>query len=215
MRGRLSRRLVLEAALALVDREGADTLTMRRLAKELDVAAMSLYNHVRGREDLLDGLSEVMVEQIGAMPRGDEAPPDALRRFARGIRAVATAHPAAFQLVGMRPLRTHAALASVEAALGALRQWGLAEAKATHAYRALISFARGFALAEIAGFTLESRARRRLADADAATLPATEFPTVVELAPWLRRRAGDAAFEYGLDALLAGIAGSAHAVEGA
>jgi TetR/AcrR family transcriptional regulator, tetracycline repressor protein len=204
-RGRLSRQRVLQTALAVVDRSGADALTMRSLADELGVAAMSLYNHVRGRDDLLDGLSEVLVDRIGAQPPGGEPPREALSRFAHGIRAVATAHPAAFQLVGMRPLRTRAALVPVETALAALRAWGLGGAEATNAYRALVSYARGFALAEIAGFTLESRTIRDSSHIDPAALPPAEFPTVVELAPRLSARADDAAFEFGLDALLSGL----------
>ncbi|MGH3032013.1 MAG: TetR/AcrR family transcriptional regulator, partial [Gaiellaceae bacterium] len=119
-RERLTRRRVLEAALRLVDREGAAALSMRRLGRELDVEAMSLYNHVSGRDEVLDGLSEVMVARIGVA--GDSGGwAEALGRFMRGIRAVALAHPAAFQLVGMRPLNTREALPQIEAVLGAMR----------------------------------------------------------------------------------------------
>lgn len=178
---------------------------MRRLAQELGVAAMSLYNHVHGQRDLLDGLVSVMVEQIGVRP-GEGAPRERLRRFAEGIRAVATAHPGAFELVGMRPLHMSTALVPVEAALGALRELGLQEAASVHAYRALVSYARGFALAELAGFTLEARTRPSddgtAVDAD---LPPELFPAITELAPWLRLSAHDEAFAFGLQTLLAGI----------
>lgn len=175
---------------------------MRRLADDLGVAPMSLYSHVRGREDLLDGLSEAMVDQIGvSSDLGDSSPRTVLRRFAHGIRAVARAHPAAFQLVGMRPLHTRAALVPVETALSALGRLGLGEDEAVHAYRALVSYARGFALAEIAGFTLEGRT----APAESGELPASEFPTVARLRAQLVSAPGDAAFEFGLEAILVGI----------
>lgn len=214
-RPRLSRRRIFEAALTLVDREGPSALTMRRLAQELGVAAMSIYNHVHGQRDLLDGLVSVMVEQIGVRP-GDGTPRERLRRFAEGIRAVAKAHPGAFELVGMRPLHMSAALLPVEAALGALREVGLREAESVHAYRALVSYARGFALAELAGFTLEARTRapddHAVLDAD---LPAEMLPEVAELAPWLRGASHDEAFAFGLRALLAGIEAEISASSGA
>ena len=123
-RERLTRRRVLEGALLLVDTEGAAALSMRRLAAALGTSPMSLYHHVAGREELLDGLSEIMVGQIGM--RFGEEPQAALRRLAHGIRAVALAHPQAFRLVGLRPLRTPSAMTPVEAGLGALRQLGTA-----------------------------------------------------------------------------------------
>ncbi len=179
---------------------------MRRLGQELGVAAMSIYNHLSGREELLDGLSEVMVERIGM--RFGEAPEDALRRFADGIRAVALAHPQAFQLVGMRPLRTREAFASVEAVLGALRSIGLSDEAAVHAYRALASYARGFALSEIAGFTLQSADDRTRSDGQPAAEP---FPNISELEPLLDEPDHEAAFAFGLELLLAGLRAQAPA----
>jgi AcrR family transcriptional regulator len=202
-RSPLTRTHILETALALVDREGADALTMRRLGSELGVAAMSLYNHIAGRDELLDGLAEAMVAQIdtGVVPR---QPEDAVRRFTNGIRAVALAHPEAFELVGMRPLHTRAALLPVEAALGALRVMGLPDDDAVHAYRGLVSYARGFALAEIAGFTLEERPETA-GTAAPDDLRLETFPHIAELASQLARPDRDAAFAFGLEALLAGL----------
>jgi AcrR family transcriptional regulator len=203
---RLSRQLILDAALSLVDESGAEALTMRRLAETLGVAPMSLYNHVRGREELLDGLAEILVGRIGVPPSEDLPAHELLRRFATGIRTVARAHPDAFELVGMRPLRTRAALRGVETTLAALRRWGLSEQQAPAAYRALVSYARGFALAEIAGFTLEERTRRRTSHVTPHELDPGEFPAIAELSSWLSPRVGEETFFYGLDALLAGLA---------
>ncbi len=199
-RERLTRRRVLEAALRLVDREGAAALSMRRLGRELDVEAMSLYNHVSGRDEVLDGLSEVMVARIGVA--GDSGGwAEALGRFMRGIRAVALAHPAAFQLVGMRPLNTREALPQIEAVLGAMRAGGLDPESASFAYRLAVSYARGFALAEIGGFTLDAPGERLRA----LDLAPEEFPHIVELAPCLSRFDREAAFEFGVDVILAGL----------
>jgi AcrR family transcriptional regulator len=196
----LTRTRILESALALVDREGPDALTMRRLGDELGVAAMSLYHHLRGREELLDGLSEIMVGQIDL---GDTGTPPrvVLTRFVHGIRAVALAHPAAFGLVGMRPLRSVEALRPIEATLAALRTLGLDAEHAAHAYRALASYARGFALAESSGFTLENEPLPHL--------PADTPTNLAELHHQLALTDHDTAFAYGADALLAGILATA------
>jgi hypothetical protein len=87
-----------------------------------------------------------------------------------------------------------------------LRQWGLSETEAPAAYRALVSYARGFALAEIAGFTLEERTRRRTSHVAPGELDDREYPVITALAPSLVRRVGDETFVYGLEALLAGLA---------
>ena len=176
---------------------------MRRLGGELDVAAMSLYNHVRGREEVLDGLSELMVSQI-PVETGDGSPRATLERFLAGIRSVALAHPAAFELVGMRPLRTPDAFQPVEAALGALAEIGLGDEDAAHAYGLLVAYARGFALAEIVGLTFEEMAEAPLG-VRPAELDAERFPHIVALAPELERPDRDAAFAFGTSVLLAGL----------
>ncbi|HEX5469053.1 MAG TPA: TetR/AcrR family transcriptional regulator C-terminal domain-containing protein [Gaiellaceae bacterium] len=206
-RVRLTRRRILEAALSLVDREGSEALTMRRLGREVGVEAMSLYNHVAGRAELLDGLSEVMVTGIEAGAEAAKSWDDALRQFMRGIRAVALAHPAAFQLVGMRPLNTRAAMPPVERLLGALRAGGFDADSASSAYRLAVSYARGFALAEIGGFTLDAPGERLRAP----DLSAEEFPRIVELAPSLSRFDHEAAFEFGVEAIVAGLGRAAGA----
>ncbi|HET6829922.1 MAG TPA: TetR/AcrR family transcriptional regulator C-terminal domain-containing protein [Solirubrobacterales bacterium] len=196
----LTRERVLHAALELVDRDGSEALTMRRLGRELGIAAMSIYNHVAGREELLDGLSEVMVAEIGVEAGEVGDPRSVLRRFAHGIRAVALAHPDAFRLVGMRPLRTSAAYEPVEVALAALRAVGLSADEAAHAYRLLVSFARGFALAEISGFTFE-----RGGGGEPTGLGPEQFPSIVALASQLERPSADAAFEFGTELILDGL----------
>jgi TetR/AcrR family tetracycline transcriptional repressor len=201
-RERLTRRRVLEAALRLVDRDGAAALTMRRLGGELGVEAMSLYNHVSGREDVLDGLSEVMVAGIGTTPES-KGWGEALAEFMRRIRAIALAHPAAFQLVGMRPLNTPDAMPPVESLLRAVRAGGFDPESASFAYRLAVAYARGFALAEIGGFTLDAPGERLRA----LDLAPDAFPHIVELAPCLSRFDRDAAFEFGVEAILAGLEG--------
>ena len=173
-RTRLSRATILNEALRLVDREGPSGLTMRALGNALGVEAMSLYHYVHGREELLDGLSEIMVVRL---PKASPDRPwqDAVRAFATGIRRIALRHPAAFQLVGMRPLATDAVLRPVGTLLTRLQQAGLTAQASVAAYRLLASFARGFALAEIAFFTLGNSAP----DHSAAATELTPFTTAL------------------------------------
>ena len=192
----LGRRRILKAALALVDREGAAALSMRRLGQELGVEAMSLYSHIAGREELLDGLSEVMVEALPRRTSGADWR-RALQGFADSIRSTAKKHPQAFLLVGMRPLRTLNALAPVDALLAALMAAGLTVPEAVAAYRMVAAYARGFALAEIEGFTL---------DAGVAALPSTSHPAVAAARATPGALDHDRAFASGLDTIVAGLA---------
>lgn len=193
-RQRLDRRTVLQAALTLVDREGARALSMRRLGQELGIEAMSLYTYVASRDELLDGLSEIMVE---ALPRQPAAGGwvETVRLFGTAIRATAKRHPQAYLLVGMRPLKTANALAPVEALLFTLRQAGFEPAQAVSAYRLVTAYARGFALAEIEGFTLDHHR--------AAT--AAVQPTIAEIHATPETLDRDTAFTAGLETILAGL----------
>ena len=95
----------MAAALALLDREGAEALTMRRLGGELGVEAMSLYRHVADRAALLEALADLLAAEIEPRAR-EEQWADALRAFAGDLRGIARRHPAAFELVAMRVLNT-------------------------------------------------------------------------------------------------------------
>jgi hypothetical protein len=119
-----------------------------------------------------------------------------------GIREIAAVHPAAFQVVGMRPLNSPEALPQGETRLKALRAGGFDPVAASQAYRLAASYARGFALAEIRGFTLDAPGGRLRA----ADVRADDLPTVADLADSLSGFDRDAAFAYGVDTILAGIA---------
>ena len=154
---KLSREGIVAAALALLDREGADALTMRRLGAELGVEAMSLYRHLASRAELLDGVAALLAAEIEPQERpADWA--DALRSFAGEIRALARRHPAAFTLVGIRVLGGPSGLQPLEDVLASLRSGGFTPARAIAAYRLVTAYARGYALSEIAGFAVEAGA---------------------------------------------------------
>ena len=128
---------IIAAALALLDRDGADALSMRRLGAELGVEAMSIYRHVADRGALLDAVAD------RSPPRSSPSGPRRLARRAAALagelRAVARRHPDAFTLVGVRVLATAGALEPVEDALTSLRRGGFTPARAISAYRLVLA----------------------------------------------------------------------------
>jgi AcrR family transcriptional regulator len=198
----LSRELIVDAAIALIERDGPGALTMRRLGAELGVEAMSLYNHVANRDALVTAVGDRILQPLGELDL--DAPWRTCgRRFAQALRDVALRRPATFLLVGLQPLDTPASLHGVERLLAAFVAQGLSPIEALAAYRALVSYARGYALAETTGFTVDAarpEGRERL-----RALPAQRFPILHRHADDLAALGADDAFERGLQALLAGL----------
>lgn len=156
----LDRRRVLDAAVAYIDEHGLPGLTMRRLGEVLGVEAMALYRHVAGKEELLDGVVELLVEGMredeDVVDRPRDGWQDFLQRLAHGVRRIALAHPKAFPLVASRPAEAPwlrpplRSLDWVEAFLDGLRSEGFSDEAAVAAYRAFTSFLLGHLLLEVA-----------------------------------------------------------------
>lgn len=195
----LSRERVLEAALALVDREGLDALSMRRLGVELGVEAMSLYRYVPGKAALLDGLHETILAEMSA-PRRGRASIESLRAMARAFRRVLLAHPRAVPIFATRPAVTRASLRHVEAALAVLRGAGLDARDAVSAFQVLVAFVVGHALAEI-GPVVSGEA----AEPPYEGLSKDEFPHLTAALADLGDHDAAAEFEVGLDLFLGGL----------
>jgi AcrR family transcriptional regulator len=195
--------VILEAAVGLIERDGCEALSMRRLGAVLGVEAMAIYHHFRGRDELLAAIGDRLLEPMHDLgPSGDWR--EACRRFATVLREVAMARPATFALLGLQPFDTPVSLAPVERLLGELVAQGFTPAAALAIYRAVVSYARGYALAEAAGFTVDATRtdrRRRLECLDPA-----EFPILAGRAGELATLEANVAYEVGLDALLAGLA---------
>lgn len=156
----LSRDLILATAVDFIDEQGLPGLTMRRLGDKLGVEAMALYRYVAGKEELLDGIVEVLVATMQDDDDVIKSPQngwqDFIQRLAHGIRRVALAHPKAFPLVASRPpeapwlrppLRS---LDWVEAFLDGLKAEGFTDDAAVASYRAFTSFLLGHLLLEVA-----------------------------------------------------------------
>lgn len=148
-RARLSRGLVLTTAVGLADREGIAAVTMRNLASELGVEAMSLYYHFANKAELLDEMVEAVIVEINdaVEPITSESPTEwktTLRRRSLAAREVLLRHPWAPSLIESRTVMTPTVIAYFDAVLGLLRQGGLSYDLAHHAMHALGSRALGF-----------------------------------------------------------------------
>ncbi|HEY4427718.1 MAG TPA: TetR/AcrR family transcriptional regulator [Solirubrobacteraceae bacterium] len=205
-RTRLSRARVLEAAIALADEAGLEAFSMRALAQELGVVPMALYKHVANKDELLDGMVDIVFGEI-ELPSGDADWRSAMRRRAVSTREALTRHGWAIGMMesrrpGPANLRNH------DATMGALREAGFPFEVAIHAYSVQDAYIYGFALQERdLGFETPDSAgaaARRRADAIDAR---EEYPHLLEIATRLPDVGYDPSveFEWGLDLILDGL----------
>ncbi|WP_245817264.1 TetR/AcrR family transcriptional regulator C-terminal domain-containing protein [Geodermatophilus saharensis] len=211
-RAGLDRRRILGAAIEYIDRHGLAALTMRRLGAHLGVEAMALYRYVPGREQLLDGVVETVVDELYGDPevhlRAAHGWQDYAQRLAHGVRRIALAHPEVFPLVATRPpaapwvrppLRS---LRWIESFLTVMTDSGFSPEAAVAAYRAYSSFLLGHLLLEV------SQKGVQITPEDAPEgVPDTgtdlgQYPLVVELEELLSRDESAAEFEEALENLL-------------
>ena len=203
-RPRLTRAIVLAAALELVDREGTEALSMRRLGKELGVEAMSLYNHVPNKAALLDGLVEEVVARVDA-PSPDLAWQDQVWAMARSFRKVVGGHPNVVSLVATRPFNTMAALRPLEVALQVVRDAGFSDEDALHAVRTIVSFATGYALAESSGFFGEHSPTDTTDVIRPTDLDPSQFPHLTAMLPTIATCNHDTEFDFALTVIIKGL----------
>ena len=147
-RTRLSRERVLHAAIAVADEVGLESLTMRRLGAHLGVEAMSLYKHVASKDELLDGMIDLVVSEID-LPSAAVDWKTEMRERAYSARRVLASHPWAIGMMESRTELGPAALRYVDAVIGSLRAGGFSVAMAAHAFVVLDSFIYGFVVQEI------------------------------------------------------------------
>ena len=200
----LSRGRVLRAAVALADESGIASLSMRKLGEAVGVEAMSLYNHVANKDDLLDGMIDVVFGEID-LPAGDADWQTAMRQRAISVRAVLSRHRWAIGLMESRTTPGPANLRHHDAVLGTLRNAGFSIELAAHAYSALDSYIYGFAMQEPSLPFDTPQQTAEVAHAIIAQLPAGAYPHLTELTIEHVLKPGyDYAneFEYGLDLIL-------------
>ena len=202
----LTRERVLRTAVALADERGASELSMRNVAKELGVEAMSLYNHVANKNDLLDGMIDLVFSEIEPpSPDGDWK--EELRKRALSTRAVLARHRWA---IGEMEGRTNHGLSNLRlhnAVLGCLRTAGFSLEMTVHAYSVQDAYVYGFALQEsdMSSETPEdfaAEAQRQMVEYESVL---ADFPHLVEVVGGHVAKAGydyEAEFRFGLDLIL-------------
>ncbi|HEY6596841.1 MAG TPA: TetR/AcrR family transcriptional regulator C-terminal domain-containing protein, partial [Asanoa sp.] len=199
----LTRERVLRAAIALADRGGIESLTMRRLGQQLGVEAMSLYNHVRNKDDVLDGMVDLVLGDIDVPPAGTPWR-TAMRQRSISAHEVLLAHPwAALQIMSrfnIGPGMTR----YLDATLGRLREGGFSIEGALDAWHTLDSHLYGFTLQQL-GLPFEVDEAPRVSADVLTRLPADEFRYVAEVITEVMRSGRKEDFEFGLDLILDGL----------
>jgi AcrR family transcriptional regulator len=202
-RARLNAEQVAAAALELLDEHGLDWLSMRRLADHLGVGTMTLYGYFRSKDELLDAVIDAAVadrEQVELEGPWD----DQLRRLMQAVRRGLGRHPGLVKVRAERPVLRPEALRFAEAGLGILRGAGFSRRDAAQGFRLLFTYVFGYVSFSPDQTAEEARRSSRLA---AAALPADEYPAIHDSAEELAEAmAGQAAFDFGLDRIIDGLA---------
>jgi len=204
----LTRQRVLRAAVALADRGGVGALSMRKLAQELGVEAMSLYHHVANKDDILDGIVDVVFGEI-ELPTGEAGWEAAMRRRSVSAREALRRHPWATGLMESRRTPGPANIRHHDAVLGVLRNAGFPVELAAHAYSLLDSYIYGFALQEASLPFHTPEETAEVAQEIMSAFPADDYPHLAEIATEHVLQPGydyGDEFLYGLDLILDGLA---------
>ncbi len=204
----LSRDRVLGAAIAMADEAGIESLSMRKLGQALGVEAMSLYNHVANKDEILNGIVDMVVDEFELAAPGEADWKAALRRTAISAYEVLIRHRWAANLVLSSSGVSQARLRYMESILGTLRQAGFSAEMTDHGYHAIESHIMGFTLWEV-GMDLGSREDfAGLATAFLRELPREQMPYLVEhIEQHLKPRdpEDEGEFAFGLDLILQGL----------
>jgi AcrR family transcriptional regulator len=205
---RLNPDLIADAALTLIEADGIEALTMRKLGAALGVEAMSIYSHLPSKSAVLDAAAARLLSMTETPPPRPDDWRGWMRAIAANYRRLGLARPKAFPLLTARRYNARAGFAFFEANLKVLRGLGLDARDAIRVARVFGSFLNGALLAEIATRSAGAALKRNLPD------PA-EFPLVAESAPFAARPDLDGVFDCGVEFILEGIEALARGVRGA
>jgi AcrR family transcriptional regulator len=208
--GQLTRSMILQAALTIVDRDGVDGLSMRRLSSAVGRDPVMLYRHVPSKAALFDGVAEIVIAQLAV----DTTDPDwagQLRTVAHDFRQLALTHPNVVPLLVTRPLATPLGqrppgmLRPLEDVLTLLLSAGFSGDDALHIYRVLFSYLNGHILDELQDIVERPEETDHVLRLGLHRLAVTEFPHLRALAPALASYDGATELDRGLDLLLPGL----------
>jgi AcrR family transcriptional regulator len=203
----LTRERVIAAALQIMDQDGLEALTMRRIGRHLGVEAMSLYNHVRDKEDILDGICEHVMAQFQVPEAEDWA--EAARLGGREYRRLLLAHPNVITLMTERkgPFTNPESLRAYEFALDLFHRAGLSGADAVKAFHAFGGYILGFVTMEL-GLMIggpEDEAHVLAQEEMARLVASADLPRFREALPHFIDCDGEEQFDFGLDLLIEGL----------
>lgn len=203
--GQLHRTRILEGALALADRNGLEALSMRTIATQLGAKAMSLYNHVVNKDDIIDGIVDLVVSEM-AVPDHNEDWKRAMRRRAASAHDVLLKHSWAILPLISRVNVGPAKLRNVDATLGCLHEAGFSYAQADYAWNAMDNHIYGFTLQEV-NFPFEPSEYGEQAEHFLSGIHAENYPYFTELTRRVidGRYSGVHDFNFGLDLILDGL----------
>ena len=202
----LTRGRIVATAVEIADERGVGAVTMRELASRLSVEAMSLYNHVANKDDILDGMADLAAEQFD-LPEDVDDWREAMRRRAVSARQVFSLHPWAPALFDSRGSSGPSGLRYFDWVLGTLVEAGFSLEDAAHAYSLLDSYIYGFGMQQL-NFSAESDIPPEdRAEAMLAHIPAETYPYLYRMASHAMHTGYDAEtdFEFGLEILLDGL----------
>jgi TetR/AcrR family transcriptional regulator, tetracycline repressor protein len=202
-RNTLSRLVIVEAALALIDSAGLEAVTMPNVARHLGVGTMSLYRHVGDKADLIDAVAERVMGQIGVPDGAADDWEGRVVGYLRALRQTATAHPALGRILADHGLTVGPVFDQLETVHGILVRAGFAPGDAVRAFYSLFTYVFGFVVWEL------PRVHRQSADAYVSSwnravdaLDPSDYPHLHALRPQLASAASPDQFEYGLDLLV-------------
>lgn len=195
----LSRERIEAAALALIDSEGLESFSTRKLGQALGCEAMSIYHHFPSKAHILDALVDRVIAGVPVPDRGLPAA-ERLRGLARGWRAMALAHPRFFPMLSLHRLNSETGVKYLNEILLALRDAGLDTERAARLFRVMAYFLVGAALDEISGY---ANGPSSLAPMSVDELCA-RYPEIAAAGDFFQPRHFEGTFEAGLELFLAG-----------
>jgi AcrR family transcriptional regulator len=206
----LSRERIIACAMKLADEEGIGALSMRRVAAELGATPMALYNHVSGKDELLNGISGRLLQEIdlSAIDPGDWAA--SIKTGYAEFRRVLLAHPNLLPILQRKGEVSADAMKPIELAMSLLRSAGFTPEEALHAHWTLSGFAMGHVLWQMTNPLMDesdegaASAMRDHALQHKRMLPVEEFPCLHEVLPSIEMCDMEAAWEFGIDSIIEG-----------
>ena len=202
---------IVKTAVRICDERGLEFLTIRRLANDLDIGAMTLYNYFRSKDEILDGIADHVLGSLQIPPMADPTPAGMARNVAGALFAMMREHPSVVHLLSNRTTMSERALeVAMDHVIGALREAGFSDEGSVRAYALIMTYCLGFSSYQmprdwgpdhVEGVDELRRRKRHFY----ASLPLPQCANLVELSAMVTTMPSDNQFRFGLDCLIAGL----------